>query len=533
MPVQPPFRSDAFQVENADAPVGPRLIEASELDGSLRFTDPRVPAGINLHELAGLQRAQNVIVVSQTGEAASKNEDGDPITTIQAGLDAVPDGADVDNPWLVLVAPGLYFEDILWVKDGVELRGLSRTGVRVRNLSANSTIRVLQGLFTTPLIGTISNMTLEHVSTDAAVELTSSTFASGSLTFAGVPLPGDTFDVNGTVFTAVAAGTVPGPFEFELGANTDETAENAATAIADPLNGLVGLVLPSVSGSILTLRALNPGIAGNAITLASSAPLVIVISGPTFTNGMDTMGNSIVAANNFLIKDCNIVVDNAPANPVLAAAVNNIELRDCSFEGSAVGSLLSVSNCARLRMTRVPDAQSLLYTFDTGAAQLPTLPVEGLFLDSVVSPDLQANLTGGGTVQGTNCRFTTAAFLEDVTMRFISSEFTTVNVGGTTNLTLERCTRINLVAVGTLTVAEDFVQGEAVFPNVDFVAVVFDAPQPNLNYQVLLESELEPAAITDIPFVRNRTLSGFEIAFPAATLQTTTVRYVVQRNPLV
>ena len=49
MAVQPPFRSDAFQVENADAPVGPRLLEADENDGSLRFTDPRIPAGINLN----------------------------------------------------------------------------------------------------------------------------------------------------------------------------------------------------------------------------------------------------------------------------------------------------------------------------------------------------------------------------------------------------------------------------------------------------------------------------------------------------
>ena len=60
MPVQPPFRSDAFAVENADAPSADRLIEASTLDGSLRFTDARIPAGINLHQLAGLQRGQQI-----------------------------------------------------------------------------------------------------------------------------------------------------------------------------------------------------------------------------------------------------------------------------------------------------------------------------------------------------------------------------------------------------------------------------------------------------------------------------------------
>ena len=68
MAVQPPFRSDAFSVENADAPAGDRLIEADTLDGSLRFTDTRVPSGIDLHQLGGLQRGHNVIVVSQSGE---------------------------------------------------------------------------------------------------------------------------------------------------------------------------------------------------------------------------------------------------------------------------------------------------------------------------------------------------------------------------------------------------------------------------------------------------------------------------------
>ena len=112
MAVQPPFQSDALEVNNADAPVGPRLLEADLNDGSLRFTDTRVPAGINLAELAGLQQLNNTIVVSQTGVGASKDANGDPITTVQGGLDAVPDSADVDAPWTVFVAPGLYVEDV-------------------------------------------------------------------------------------------------------------------------------------------------------------------------------------------------------------------------------------------------------------------------------------------------------------------------------------------------------------------------------------------------------------------------------------
>lgn len=532
MAVQPPFRSDAIQIENADAPIGPRLIEADLLDGSLRFTDPRVPMGVNLAELAGLQQAQSVIVVSQTGIGASKDEDGNPITTIQAGLDAVPDGADVDNPWLVLVAPGLYAEDLLWTKDGVELRGLSRTGVRLRNLTPQSTIRVLRGLFTIPQIGVINNLTIEQVGANACVDFLTSQFAFGSLTFAGVPLPGDSFQINAVTLTAVAAGTTPGPFEFELGADVNETAQNAADAISDPVNGLANLVLPTVAGSIVTLRSLQPGVVGNAITLNTSVPLVIVISGPNFTNGMDSMANSAVASNNFVIENCNIIPDQAVAKQIRAVSVNNVEIRDCSFEGSAVGSEVLVSDCARLRMSNVPNAQIIQFLYDTASPQLPTNAPEGAFLSNVVGPNLQTNLKGASTVQGRNCSFTVAGFRDDVAFKFVSSSFENISIINTSALVLERCTRKTLAAAGTPTVSEDFFQGEAVFAAVDFVAVTFDAPQPNLNYQVLLESELEPVSIVDIPYVRNRTLTGFEIAFPAATPQNTTVRFVVQRNPL-
>ena len=43
MAVQPPFRSDAFEIENADAVAGPRLLEAYAPDGSIRFTDTKEP----------------------------------------------------------------------------------------------------------------------------------------------------------------------------------------------------------------------------------------------------------------------------------------------------------------------------------------------------------------------------------------------------------------------------------------------------------------------------------------------------------
>lgn len=526
MAVQPPFRSDAIQIENADAPVGPRLVEASLLDGSLRFTDPRVPGGINLAELAGLQRAQNTIVVSQTGEAASKDEDGNPITTIQGGLDAVPDGADVNNPWVVYVAPGLYAEDVIWVKDGVELVGLSR-GVRIRNLTPQSSIRVRRGLFTVPQVLKIRNVEIEQIGANACVDVSSATFASGTVTFASVPLVNDTFIVNGVALTAVAAGTAPGAFEFELGATTAETAENAAEAISNPLNGLVGVVIPTVVGNVVTLRSVNPGLVGNALTLNTTVPLVIVISGANFTGGQDGEPNSAVASNRILLQDCTLVAS-APGRQLLASSVNFLQIKDCEFRGSSVGSSVEVVDCAGLDVSGVLDMQNLTFSYDSGNPNLPAVLGTSLTLNNVQGASAAVLLQGVGSMVGSNCQWTSLAFNGDRSARLSISRITNVVLGGTFELALDRCYRNSVVALPTATLEESYVEGSASFLVSSVVPVVFAAPQPDVNYTVSLESTVVPALISDIPFVFNKTVNGFDIQFGAA--QTTDVRYIVTRN---
>lgn len=533
MPVQPPYTADAIQIANADAPAGDRLIEASLVDGSLRFTDPRVPGGVDLTALAGLQQAQNVIVVSPTGIGASKTEDGAPITTLQGGLDAVPDSADENNPWLVLLAPGIYIENVLWTKDAVEVRGLSRRGVVLRGVSSQSNIRILRGVFTVPQRGKLSNLTVEHTDVNACVELSSATFAQGSLTFVVAPsvIPGDTFEVGGVTFAAVAAGTLPGALEFELGATPDETAQNAAAAISDPVNGLVGTVLATVSGPVVTIRAMDPGIGGNAITLNTSVPLAIVLSGPNLTGGVDSEPNSPVAAQTFTVEGCDLVAALAPGHQVLAQNVNYVDLKDCDFEGSAVGTFVEAVQCSRLRASEVKRGQAFLYSFDPGAVNPPALVGLGCDLENVDLVDAQISLEGATVASGKRCDISTFAVTGSQEATFAYSNLGSVNLGGTTDLTLIRCERQAVTSTLTSTLSENTYQGSAVFPNVDFVSVSFEAAQPDLNYRVLLDSELEPGAITDIPFVRNRTVTGFEVAFPGATAQTTTVRYVVERNP--
>lgn len=532
MPVQPPFRSDAFQVENADAPVGPRLIEAALLDGSMRFSDPRVPAGINLAELAGLQRAHNVIVVSQTGVAASKDAAGDPITTVQGGLDAVPASADVNSPWLVLLAPGIYIENILFIRDGVVLMGLGN--VTLRAAGAFGTVRLRSGPASVPRRVRLQNLRIENSGAgQACVDLDSSTFATGTITIASVPNIGDVATVNGVLLEAIANGAVPAPGEFELGTTAAVTATNLAEAINDPVNGLNATLVATVVGAIITIRALDPGVAGNAITLASSVPLIIVMSGATLTGGTAASPGSTVGNNLIEVIDCDLVATGVNGYQVRASAVNNISVRGGDWRESATGTFVDVRDCAFFSLVDQPYLKRMELHYDNTNPNLPSIGTSQYIVQQVNSSfQMNSSLVGAGTLTMTDTTINApVSWTGSAAARAWSStrcRYGTVAVGGSGTVTLSNCTRGVLTGAGTGTVAETTMQDSVTFAASASETFTFAEPQPDANYTVLLESSVAPVALTSIPFVDNKTTTGFDIVFGAP--QAATVEFVVKRD---
>lgn len=532
---QPPFRSDEYEVENADAPAGPRLIGADENDGSLRFTDTRVPTGINLHELAGLQQLNNTVVVSQTGIGASKDANGDPITTIQGGLDAVPDGADVDSPWTVFVAPGLYVEDVYFLKDGVTLQGLGTC--RVTNASGVSTIRVREGVSTTPRRIMLLSVRVENTTAgEACIDIGSATFASGTLTIASVPTVGDIADVNGVTLAAIANGSVPAPGEFELGTDEATTATNLVTAIADPVNGLDTVVIPSAVGAIVTIRALADGVAGNAITISSTVPLVIVPSGATLTGGAASSAGSAVGDNLIQILNCDLVPTLAASFTLRAAAVNNLYVEGGNWTEAATGTTFSVTDCAACNLIGVAIEAAAL-NYDSANPDLPSIGTSAYEMTdvSVGATGLLAGYSGVGSLDMTQCTVTGpttysgGAPAQSFTARRCS--FASMITGGVAPaMVLSNSTRGALTGAGTGTLAETTLFGSATFAAVAAVTIPFAEPQPDLAYSVLLEPEGPPAAITDVPAVPSaaKTVAGFDITFGA--VQALTINFVVKRD---
>lgn len=108
------------------------------------------------------------------------------------------------------------------------------------------------------------------------------TAASGTFTLDTV-IATDVVSINGVSFTAVASGATGN--QFNVGADDDETAENLAAAINASATALVdGYVSASAAGPVVTVSAVEPGIVGNTITIAS-ADATITASGARLEGG--------------------------------------------------------------------------------------------------------------------------------------------------------------------------------------------------------------------------------------------------------
>jgi len=534
---QPPFRSDALEVENADAPIGPRLIEANELNGSLRFTDPLIPGGIDLNALVGLQQAQQTVIVSQTGAAGTKDVNGNPITTIQGALDAIPTSADADEQYVILLMPGLYLEDVVVTKDYTTIVGLG--GVVIRNASASSTVRVLQGALTTPRKLTLRNLRIENTEpTEACVDVSSAQFATGTITIGSVPNIGDNVTVGGVNLSAIINGGIPAPGEFEIGLTPAETAANLAAAVTDPVNGLTSVVVPLVSGAVVILRAFAPGVAGNAITLATSVALVLVISGGTFTGGAAAAAASQVGLDSITIQDCDLIPSGITGYQLRAVAVNNLYVEGGDWSGSSTGSSILVADCASCTLVDIPVCSSVAMSYDNTNPELPFLGTSAYevlqCLGATPATSLAATFVGVGSLVVSDSTFPgPVSYMGDTPVQSLTAtrcSFGPLTVAGTGAATLSSCSRGALTAAGTGTLAESRSYGSAVFVAVATVSVVFAEPQPNTNYIVILESSGPPVAVTDIPGVPtlSKLATGFDISFGAA--QTLTVNYTVLRD---
>ena len=97
----------------------------------------------------------------------------------------------------------------------------------------------------------------------------------------------DTTAVGGGPVVLTAVAGVPAAGQFQIGANSNVTAANLATAINDPANGLDVYVTGNAHSSpLVQITATAGGVTSNGITLAeSTAGARMALSGPTLAGG--------------------------------------------------------------------------------------------------------------------------------------------------------------------------------------------------------------------------------------------------------
>jgi hypothetical protein len=515
---QPPFLIDQLQVEPGSGQT--LLINRDSTTGSLKFTDAVVTAGVLLKDLISLNSVTGVYIVGAGGSGAD-------YTTIQDALDAVPNTSSPSSPSLVLVLPGEYTENLTVGKDGVALIGLG--GVYLQNSGASDTVTVTATPGATPENVVLRGLTVTNdqvgfacVKVDGAF-----TFASATVTVNSAPLAtGDTLVINGFTLTAVCPARTSGSDNFSVAFLTPTAiAAEIEAAVNDPANSFAAFVTATAVGPVVTLSANTPGAAGNAYTLtATTTPAGgFTLSGATFAGGGSA--GSTVALGEVLVEDCVLVASAAGGYTVRGDTANHLRVQGGTFRGSSSTAQVLVENCAALRVFGVEQVSDVNLSYDTTADRPSDLSCAYLLSGCGEVGDVLCNLLGAGSLTVANCPSVgTLGQAGDQVLSVVRSSLGALTLSDTTTATLSQSTRGGVTSDPTATLAETTASGSVAFTASASETVNLDAPAPNANYSVLLDtgSTAETFAVTA------RTATDFTV--DASAVATTTVRYTILRS---
>jgi len=515
---QSPLLVDQVQIEPGSGQT--LLLNRDSATGSLKFTDNVLSTGILLYQLAGLRNVTGVYIVGTGGTGAA-------YTTIQDALDAIPLTASPSAPALVLVLPGQYTENLTVQRDGVALVGLG--GVNIVNSGASDTLTVSATSGATPENVLLRGLTVTNdqpgyacVKVDGA-----DTFATGTATVVTAPLAiGDTLTIGGFALIGICGPRTSGSNDFNIASLSPAAlAVEIAAAINDPANAFAALVTATVVGATITLSAATPGAGGNAITLgATTTPAGnITVSGATLTGGGSS--GTEVALGELLIEDCALVASAAGGYNLYADTVNHVRVQGGTFRGSSSTASVQALNCAALRLFGVEQVVDMNLSYDTTADRPSDLSCAYLLSGCGEVGDVLCSLLGAGSLTVANCPQVGAMSVAgDQVLSVVRSSLGALTLNDTTAAVLSQSTRGVVTADPTTTLAETTASGSVAFAASASEGVSLDAPAPDANYTVLLDT----GSTAEIFAVTARTASGFTV--DASVAATTTVRYTILRS---
>lgn len=309
---QDPLLVDQISIEPGST--GTRLINRAS-DGSIQFTDPVVGTK-TLSAIAGLGSITGVMVVGQTGKYIA----------IQTAIDAVPVSSSVTNPYLVLVMPGVYTEDVTIYRDGVFLVGLG--GVTIQSalestpdaVGADHTVTIKADLGSIPKKVVIENVRITNAHQNkACVYLeggAASTVGSTSILLKDLELVSSSASGNRPIKAVsinnlkMQGGSCAGSHALSL-----LTVEECASAVFEGVSDLTAMqldydtggTLPSVTGSVYELRQCANVANASALATPFSSTLLgagsLALIGCSNVSDVSVGGNNVVNISNSSIGD--------------------------------------------------------------------------------------------------------------------------------------------------------------------------------------------------------------------------------------
>jgi len=512
---QSPLLTDQLQIEPGSGQT--LLLNRDSATGSLKFLDAVITGGALLKDLVGVRNITGVYVVGRAGTGA-------PFITISSALAAIPNTSYSAASSLVLVFPGTYQENLTVTRDGVCIVGLG--GVIVQNSGASDTLLVKASLSSVPQALLLKGLTLlnDQPSYACVRALGADSFASATVTVTAAPLvAGDTLVINGVTLTGLATARTPGSNNFNSTVSTPSSmAIEISAAINDPLNSFSSFVTATPSGTAILIEANVAGSAGNAYTLTTTSA-GLSLSGASFTGG-SSAGNS-VGLEGILIQDCSLVASAAGGFNLYADTVNHISIEGGTFRGSSSTASVQALNCASLRLFGVEKSLDAEFSYDTSADRPSDLSCEYSLSGCGEVGDVLCDLLGAGSLSLLNCpQVGSVGVAGDQTLSVIRSSIGALTLNDTTAAVLSQSTRGSVFADPTTTLAETNASGSVFFAASASEGVSLDAPAPDADYTVLLDS----GSTTEIFAVTSRTASGFTV--DASSAASTTVRYTILRS---
>jgi len=221
-------------------------------------------------------------------------------------------------------------------------------------------------------------------------------------------------------------------------------------------------------------------------------------------------------------KGCDLVATGVGGYQIDALAVNKISIQGGNWADSIATTLVKISQVAEFVVSGVYGVENMQLDYDNTGAIPATATTQYTLSNIPGTGTLLSTLSGAGSLDIMGSTIGATTLNGDQAVRARYSKLGNLIINGTVAMSMSHSSRGTIAGTGSL--AETLTRGAQIFAASASETVTFGVPQPDTNYTVGLECEVDARVVA-----KNKGTASFDIEFPAG-VQTTTVGYTVTRE---